>query len=214
MIKIFFYLNRYDDANSVTAPRVWWTFKCFNKNQKVAILDGGLKKWIDEEGPVMTGDPILPKPANQLYKCDADIGSNCVNMNQIKLRIQLYKKGAEPYTVIDARSNGRFTGKDPEPRPIPSGHLPGAINIPFNECVKEGTPEWKSPEELKEIFTKAGVDINSKTPIICSCGSGCTACYLAFALHLMGRNTPGSVKVYDGSWCEWADYKDNEIIKD
>lgn len=199
----------------MTAPRLWWTFKCFNKNQPVAILNGGLKKWVDEDSPVVTDDILKPIKSEDPYICDSDIKNRSVSMDQIKLAINLFKQGKIPFTTIDARSNGRFKGKDPEPRPeLSSGHIPGAKNLPFTDLVKPVVPEWRSLDELKQAFDKIDADINSKQPIICSCGSGCTACYIAFALHLLGRTSPGAVKVYDGSWCEWAACKENKIVKD
>lgn len=212
---IILFIYSYDDAAAVTAPRLWWTFKCFNKTQPVAILNGGLKKWVDEDSPVVTDTYRKPIKAEHPYVCDSDIKNRMVTMAQIKLAIKLYKEGKRSFTTIDARSCGRFCGKDPEPRiELCSGHIPGSKNIPFTELVKPVVPEWRSLDELKNAFDKIGVDIQSKQPIICSCGSGCTACYIAFALHLLGRTAPGSVKVYDGSWCEWAADKENEIVKD
>ena len=101
--------------------------------------------------------------------------------------------------MLDARSPGRFAGAEPEPRPgLSSGHMPGAINIPFNHVLDTDKGTLKSAEELRLVFgdqlPPSGADV------ITSCGSGVTACVLALALHTLGI----TARVYDGSWCEWA----------
>jgi thiosulfate/3-mercaptopyruvate sulfurtransferase len=107
--------------------------------------------------------------------------------------------------VVDARSAPRFRGETPEPRAgLRSGHMPGALNVPFNLVVApDGT--LKSREALAEVF--AGVDL--ARPIITTCGSGVTAAVLALALARLGRD---DVAVYDGSWTEWGGRADAPVV--
>jgi thiosulfate/3-mercaptopyruvate sulfurtransferase len=102
--------------------------------------------------------------------------------------------------VVDARDEGRFTGRVPDFRPgVPSGHIPNSVNLPFTELYsKNGT--FKDKAGLKRAFEKAGVDIDK--PIVTTCGGGVTAAVLSFALHLLGKDC--GVALYDGSWSEWA----------
>ena len=51
----------------------------------------------------------------------------------------------------------------------------------------------------RDAFAAAGVDM--ARPVVTSCGSGMTACVVAFALHRIGKN---DVSLYDGSWAEWG----------
>ena len=95
--------------------------------------------------------------------------------------------------VVDARSAGRFAGREPEPRAgLRSGHMPGALSVPFTEIVENG--RLASPERIAQAFKKAGVDTDK--PVITSCGSGVTAAILTFGLEALGKK-PG--RVYDGS---------------
>jgi thiosulfate/3-mercaptopyruvate sulfurtransferase len=100
---------------------------------------------------------------------------------------------------VDARTAGRFTGKDPEPREVARvGHIPGSICLPYQKFLRpNGT--LKAPDELRAAFTAAGVDV--ARPVVATCGSGVTACVIALALACLGEE---QCAVYDGSWVEWA----------
>jgi len=86
------------------------------------------------------------------------------------------------------------TARPKKPGPVlRRGHIPGSRNLPYERVTDPGTGQLRSAEELSELFRGAGVDLDR--PVVTSCGSGVTACALAFALHLIGH--PGAA-VYDG----------------
>ena len=106
----------------------------------------------------------------------------------------------------NARSAGRFSGEEAEPRAgLRSGHMPGAINIPFGDVI-DGE-RMKSSSDLRALFASRGVDV--RKPIITSCGSGVTAAVLALALDVVGAP---NVAVYDGSWTEWGGRSDAPVV--
>ena len=101
--------------------------------------------------------------------------------------------------VIDARDAGRFTGETVDTvHGLPGGHIPGARNLFFRDLYNaDGT--FRSDDELRAAFERAGVDLSR--PIVTSCGSGVTASVLLFALHRLGIE---DAALYDGSWSEWG----------
>jgi thiosulfate/3-mercaptopyruvate sulfurtransferase len=186
----------YDVRGVVSAARVWWTFRAFG-HDAVAVLDGGLKKWRAEGRPVESG---LPSPARRTFTARrrAELVRDLDAM-----RANLGSRSAQ---VLDARSAGRFTGTEPEPRAgLRGGHIPGSLNLPYETLYRpDGT--LKPPDELAAAVHTAGVDLGR--PIVTTCGSGVTASVLALALHLLGRR---DVAVYDGSWSEWGGRADTPV---
>jgi thiosulfate/3-mercaptopyruvate sulfurtransferase len=107
---------------------------------------------------------------------------------------------------LDARARDRFQGAAPEPRAgLPSGHMPGAFNLPHGELVANGA--LKSKAQLEALFKAEGVDLEK--PVATSCGSGVSAAIIALALARLGR---WDAPVYDGSWTEWASRDDTQIV--
>jgi len=109
--------------------------------------------------------------------------------------------------VLDARGPGRFRGEEPEPRPgVRPGHIPGSRNLHYAALIDPETGRIKDADALAALFAEAGVEEGK--PVICTCGSGITACALAFGLHLLGRE---DVAIYDGSWAEWGSQADTPV---
>uniref|UniRef100_UPI0026EC9289 sulfurtransferase n=1 Tax=Phenylobacterium aquaticum TaxID=1763816 RepID=UPI0026EC9289 len=111
--------------------------------------------------------------------------------------------------LVDARSGPRFRGEAPEPRPgLRSGHMPGALNTPFDSLINT-QGRMRSAPELQAIFEVCGVNLDK--PIVTTCGSGVTASVLALGLARLGLDR---VAVYDGSWSEWGGRSDTEVVTD
>ena len=180
----------YDAGGWVAAPRVWWMFLSYG-HRDVRILNGGLKKWRAEGRPVEAGE-VTVKPANFNASHDAR------RVRSIEAMIANVASRAEQ--VIDARAAERFEGRAPEPRPgIRAGHIPGALNLPYNNLFDASTGTMKPLEELRKAFAAAGVDTTK--PIVTSCGSGVSAGVLTLALYRLGIEDSA---LYDGSWSEWG----------
>ena len=179
----------YDGSGLFSAPRVWWLFKLMGQ-MDIAVLDGGFPKWQAEGHPVEDLPPILRdrhmmvRRQNQMVK----------DVTQVSAASKLGES-----EIVDARSPGRFYGTDPEPRPgLRAGHIPGSKNVFYKDLLK-ADDTMKSPDEMRQVFVEAGVDLDK--PVITSCGSGVTAAILSLGLTRMGKTDHS---LYDGSWTEWG----------
>lgn len=178
----------YDNMGIYISPRIWWMFTVMG-HKNVAILDGGLPHWIKQNFP--TSNTLKTDFQKGNFTSDFD-------SSQVKSILEVNDNiASNEYTVVDARSQGRFEGSEPEPRKgLRGGHIPRSLNVPFQSVLNDG--KFKSDNELKTIFDKLNV---GEKPMIFSCGSGVTAC-----VSLMAANRVLSNKkmVFDGSWTEWA----------
>jgi thiosulfate/3-mercaptopyruvate sulfurtransferase len=189
------------DANGggMAAMRAWWMFRVFG-HARVSVLNGGLIKWMAEDRNCANGPADIPAASY------APAGFNAGLVRSIdQVRVNIDSAGDQ---VVDVRAKGRFEGTEPEPRPgMRSGHIPGSINLPFGQRMDGDRHMVMRPaEELAAIIDGAGID--RTRPIAASCGSGVTACVLAFALCLIGKD---DAAVYDGSWTEWGGRSDTPI---
>ena len=188
------------DANGgfSAAARVWWMFRVFG-HEDVALLNGGLPKWLAEDRPT---EDILPVTRERHLTARV----NHFLVRDVEHLIKNVETGKEQ--VIDARTAGRFAGTEPEPRPChKKGRIPNSVNLPFmNLLDKDNHLTFRSADEITKAMGDAGVD-TSKT-MVTSCGSGVTAAVLTLGLYLLGHE---DVAVYDGSWSEWGDHYDTPV---
>jgi len=187
----------YDSAGLFSAARAWWMFKVFGHDD-VAVLDGGLRKWLAEGHATEAG----PARARQERHFTARFkGSMVKDMKDVSAAL---KSGTAQ--LADARSGTRFRGEEVEPRPgVRAGHMPGAKNVHYASLLNpDGT--LKSPAGLEAAFKDAGIDLGK--PLITTCGSGVTAAILTLGLTLAGARDHA---LYDGSWTEWGGNPDNPV---
>lgn len=180
----------YDAYGLMSAARAWWILRVFG-HDRVSILDGGLPKWRAENRPLEAGNVVRPAARFEGLFRPALVRDKSWMLDNLATHADC---------VVDARASGRFTGTVPEPRPgLRGGHIPGSRSLPFDRLIDPLDKTVKQPRELAASFAEAGVDIAG--PVTCSCGSGVTACVLAFGLFLVGNP---NAAVYDGSWSEWG----------
>ncbi|WP_370931159.1 3-mercaptopyruvate sulfurtransferase [Bartonella sp. DGB1] len=178
----------YDQHGYFSAPRVWWLFRIMG-HRKAFILDGGFKAWQKNKLPV-TNDVISPKLGSFKSNFHPDMVVSLSEMQKIVAE--------QKANIIDARSSARFNGLEPEPRSnLKSGHMPGAINLPYNIFTEDGF--LKELPEISKIFKEKNINLDD--PIVATCGSGVTAAMIIFALTSLGIE---NARLYDGSWAEWG----------
>ena len=184
----------YGGNNNWFAAYAYWYFKLYG-HEKVKLLDGGRKKWELDSRELVTDVP--ERPATQYTAKEQDLGIRAFRDEVVDA---IGKKN-----LIDVRSPDEFSGKLLAPAHLPqeqaqrAGHVPTARSIPWSKAANDdGT--FKSDEELRELYTEAGVDLSK--PTIAYCRIGERSSHTWFALHeLLGLE---DVKNYDGSWTEYG----------
>ncbi len=178
----------YDTHGIYSAPRVWWLFKTFGFTN-IAVLDGGLPKWIADG--YLTEEKTIRGYKNGNFTVDYKKERVCFTDDV------LHYMNQTEFCITDARAKARFYPTEPEPRPeVRSGHIPNSKNLPYTLLQENG--QMKTKEELKELYAKVNPENNK---FVFSCGSGVTACILALGLEMTGQS---EYILYDGSWSEWG----------
>lgn len=183
-------------GQNFSAPRLWWMLRVFG-HQSVAVLDGGLRKWVAESRAV---DAVIPASLPAAFEAHLDSS----RMRGIAfMRDNVSARDAQ---VVDARSPGRFEATEAEPRAgVRGGHMPGSVNVHYASLVRDdGT--LRDATELATIVKAAGLD--TSRPIVASCGTGVTGCAVLLALDVIGD---ANTALYDGSWTEWGSATDTPV---
>ena len=195
----------YGDFNNWFAAFAFWVFKYYGV-EKVVLLNGGRKKWIEQDLPVTKDGPAF---APATFKAKAADESLRVYLDYVRAAIAHGDK-----VLVDVRGPKEFTGEILAPPEYPTehaqrgGHIPGAKNIPWAQAVNEdGT--FKTADELRTLYEPKGVTPDRE--IITYCRIGERSSHTWFVLkYLLGYP---DVKNYDGSWTEWGNLVRTPIEK-
>lgn len=187
----------YGDASGAFAGRLWWLLRFFMGHDKIAVLDGGYKRWQKLGYLVTTTLPTIKAAIFRAYPAENSV------LTALQVQNGLAQKAL---CLIDARTPERYRG-ELEPIDPVAGHIPGALNRPF-QLNLDSESLFLSAEDLRTQFKKL---IGEKNPgqVVHTCGSGVTACHNLLAMEVAGLS--GS-KLYAGSWSEWIRDKNRPII--
>ncbi len=180
----------YDNSKLRSSARAYFICRMFGMDN-VAILDGGLPKWVAEGRPTQS-DPAHFEPSD--YTITQDDRSRVRSKAQVLANLESCTE-----QLVDARDADRFCGiTEDTVHNLAGGHIPGSRNLHFPEVLAaDGT--FLSNEDIKLAFSHAGIDLAA--PVTGTCGSGMTASVLLFAMELIGKH---DTALYDGSWSEWG----------
>ena len=198
-------LALYGDFNNWFAAFAFWVFKYYGVKD-VRIINGGRKKWIEEDKPLNKEVPSFARTSYKVARPDESIR---VYLDDVKKALHNSRIG-----LVDVRGPKEFSGEILAPPEYPTehaqrgGHIPGAQNIPWAQAVKEdGT--FKSVEELENLYRPKGITKDKE--IITYCRIGERSSHSWFVLkYLLGYP---DVRNYDGSWTEWGNLVRTPIEK-
>ena len=201
----------YGDFNNWFAAFAFWVFKYYRYND-VRLLDGGRKKWLEEDRPISKEVVNYPKGN---YQLDEKIEPNDdirAFLGQVKNA--LVSRRNFQLSLVDVRSEAEYRGEITAPPEYPTegaqrgGHIPGAKNVPWAQVIKDdGT--FKTVEEIRKLYEEQ--EITKDKDIITYCRIGERSSHTWFVLkYLLGYP---NVKNYDGSWTEWGNLIGNQIEK-
>lgn len=180
----------YDHLDLFSAARAWWMFRAMGVND-VYVLNGGMRKWTDENRPV---DEYPHRPRIERH-FTARLTTKLIASQEDVMAA--YETGSAQ--IVDARPVDRFKGIAEEPRPgVRRGHIPKSISIPRTQFLN-ADGSVKNNDDIRSVFIEAGVDLDK--PVITTCGSGVTAAIPLLALAQIGHKDHS---LYDGSWAEWG----------
>ena len=197
----------YGDFNNWFAAFAFWVFKYYGFKD-VRIMNGGRKKWLEEDREVNKDIPNYPN--GNLKATDPDKNIR-VFLDEVKQSLD----AKDRIRMVDVRSPKEFTGEILAPPEYPTehaqrgGHIPGAENIPWAQAVNDKDGTFKSADELKKLYESK--EITPDKEIIAYCRIGERSSHTWFVLkYLLGYP---NVKNYDGSWTEWGNMIANPIEK-
>jgi len=177
----------YDDSRFAFASRLWWLIR-YMGSDRVAILDGGFSAW-KTAGYPLSDLPPTPQPGN----FEPQLKPECL----VDIEVVKARKDQAGVVLIDSRENERYAGLREPIDPV-AGHIPSAVNYPWQDVTGEGG-KVRSVLEQQQRWEQ----VKSADEIIVYCGSGVTACVNLLSLEIAGIS---NAKLYAGSWSDWCSY--------
>lgn len=192
----------YDADTGTFAARAWWLLRWLGHN-KVALLDGGWRAWLEQGGEQESGPGTGAQVSRSQPAACPDTTDGLMPVVQADALSPASR--AAHQLLIDARDGQRYRGEHEPIDPV-AGHIPGAVNRPVDHnLTAEG--RFKTAAALRDAFTDL-LGQSSPDQAVHYCGSGIFACHNLFAMELAGLS--GS-QLYPGSWSEWCSDHDRPV---
>lgn len=185
----------------IAAARGYFTLDALGCAFDAAILDGGFAKWSAEKRPVQSG----PAPAQTTSFAPCPHPEIVVNTGAMRM---LVNSAPSPLSIVDARPAAQYLGKEAGADVVKPGHIPGAINIAWNENLTSSvTPQFRSLEDLRALYKNAGVA--DRGPVVVYCRTGMQASVDYFILRALDRE----VYLYDAGYIQWNNADGTQVEK-
>lgn len=176
----------YDDGEGAHAARLWFLLRALG-HEKVAVLDGGWRRWTANGLHPVDSHPHKAAPTRYVGEFQAD---RLLDASQVQARLDAGD------LLVDARAADRFRGEN-ETIDRVAGHVPGARNRPWTDNTVDG--RLKTPVQLAEEF-RALLGTHTPGQVMVMCGSGVTACHHLLAMERAGMK---GARLFTGSWSGW-----------
>jgi thiosulfate/3-mercaptopyruvate sulfurtransferase len=185
----------YDVPQTGVAPRLWWLLRYLGYDRG-RVLNGGWPAWLAASLPVSRDAPLGRRAPRQpkAARPRPDVTATVEDVRRF-----IGRGGAR---LVDSRAAERYRG-EVEPFDPVAGHIPGAVNLPWNEILDEAG-RFKPRTALAEHFR----DLPRGGEIVVYCGSGVTACANLLAMEEAGLR---GARLYPGSWSDWCSYPENPV---
>jgi thiosulfate/3-mercaptopyruvate sulfurtransferase len=177
----------YDDSRFAFAARLWWLLRYLG-HDRVAVLNGGFSAWCSAGYPITKA---VPTPQQATFVPQVQL-NQVVDITAVKTRLD-----CPGVALVDSRESERYRGER-EPIDRIAGHIPGAVNYPWQE-VSDAQGYLQTDAEQRRRWEK----LQQAQEILVYCGSGVTACVNLLSLEIAGIHTG---KLYAGSWSDWCSY--------
>jgi len=169
------------------AARVWLTLDYLGFGGRTFIMDGGMTAW-KAEGRPLTAELRKAAPGSFTPHPRRDV---------VVSKSWVYDRLKDPkVAILDARNPVYYTGRDTGNASRP-GHIPGAVNLPFDSMV-DSTNHFKPSDEILTLFRDAGMEKGKTAVSYCHIGQQ------ASLLYVMAKEAGYEARLYDGSMQEWT----------
>jgi thiosulfate/3-mercaptopyruvate sulfurtransferase len=187
----------YDDNGMKDAARIWWILRYWSV-EDARLLNGGWKGW---QSLGLTTTDATPPAATSVEFRATSRSDRLATMQQV-----LDSLSGNRLQIVDARSEDEFCGIEKKDNKR-GGAIPGAKHLEWSDLIDQDTQRFKSPEQLRRLFDRVGIDLDR--PTASHCNSGGRAAVMAFGLELMGAK---GVRNYYRGWAEWGNSEDTPVV--
>jgi thiosulfate/3-mercaptopyruvate sulfurtransferase len=187
----------YDDNYSKDAARIWWILRYWGLAD-VRLLNGGWQGWKAARLALEAGK--AQAPAAKLFRA-------VPQAKRLAMKEQILNAlNNQSLQIVDARGQAEFCGIDRQTNKR-AGAIPGAKQLEWIDLIDKPTRRFKTADEIRALFEKAGIELEK--PTATHCQSGGRASVMAFVMELMGA---AEVSNYYAGWSEWGNVDDTPIV--